>query len=100
VSLPSFKPLVPTQLHLTLVGFNGVRDDTFLGVLHEFAKEDKGKKFTLRDFRSPHPVDAKDAEVSSLHMIFNLKGVFVGKEYFKINHLLFLPFNLARGCTL
>jgi len=33
-------------------------------------------------------------------MIFNLKGVFVGKEYFKINHLLPPPFNLARGPTL
>jgi hypothetical protein len=77
------------------VGFNGAGDDTLLGVLHEFAKEDKGKKFALKDFRSPHPVNAKDAEVSSLHMIFNLKGVFVGMEYFKINHLLLLPFNLA-----
>ncbi len=52
------------QLHLTLVGFNGARDDTLLGVLHEFAKEDKGKKFALRDFRSLPPVDAKDAEVN------------------------------------
>jgi hypothetical protein len=33
-------------------------------------------------------------------MIFNLKGVLVGKEYFRINHLLPPPFNLARGLTL
>jgi hypothetical protein len=72
----------------------------FLGVLHEFAKEDKGKKLVFKDFRSPPLVDAKDVEVSPLHMIFNLKVVFVGKEYFKINHLLLLPFNLAQGCTL
>jgi len=39
-------------------------------------------------------------EVNPLHMIFNLNGVLVGKEYFKINHLLFLAFNLARGPTL
>jgi len=33
-------------------------------------------------------------------VIFDLKGVLVGNEYFKINHLLPLPFNLARGRTL
>ncbi len=59
VSLPSFEPLVPTQLHLTLVGFKGAIDDALFGVLHEFAKEDKGNKFVLKDFRSPPPVDAK-----------------------------------------
>jgi hypothetical protein len=82
------------------VGFNGAIDDALFGVLHEFAKEDKGKKFVLKDFRSPPLVDAKDAKVNPLHMIFNLKRVFVGKEYFKSNHLLLLPFNLARGCIL
>jgi hypothetical protein len=33
-------------------------------------------------------------------MIFNLKRVLVGKDYFKINHFLPLSFNLAWGCTL
>jgi hypothetical protein len=44
-------------------------------VLHEFSKEDKGKKFTFRDFRSPPLIDAKDVEVSPLHIIFNLEGL-------------------------
>jgi len=44
--------------------------------------------------------DVKDAEVNPLHMIFNLKGVLVGKECFKVNHLLPPPFNLAWGPTL
>jgi len=38
--------------------------------------------------------------VSPLHVIIDLKGVFVGKEYFRINHLLLPPFNLAQGRTL
>jgi hypothetical protein len=38
--------------------------------------------------------------VNILHVIFYLKGVLVGKEYFKINHLLPLAFNLAWGPTL
>jgi hypothetical protein len=33
-------------------------------------------------------------------VIFDLKGVLVGKDYFKINHLLPPPFNLARARTL
>ncbi len=33
-------------------------------------------------------------------MIFNLKRVFVGKDYFRINHLMPLPFNLVQGPTL
>jgi hypothetical protein len=33
-------------------------------------------------------------------MIFDLKRVLVGKDYFKINHFLPLSFNLAWGCTL
>jgi hypothetical protein len=38
--------------------------------------------------------------MSPLHVIFNWKGVLVGKDYFKINHLLPPLFNLARGPTL
>jgi hypothetical protein len=33
-------------------------------------------------------------------MIFDLKGVFVGKEYFRINHLLLSTFNLTWCCIL
>jgi hypothetical protein len=38
--------------------------------------------------------------VSPLHVIFNLKGVLVGKDYFKINHLLPPMFNLTQIHTL
>jgi hypothetical protein len=87
--------LFPTWLHSTLARFNGVKVDILLGVFHEFTREDKGKEFTLGVFRSSPPVDAEDTEVSPLHMIFDLKGVLVGKDYFRINHLLPMPFNLA-----
>ncbi len=36
--------------------------------------------------------------MNPLHMIFDLKGVIVGKDYFKINHLLPLLFNLTQEC--
>jgi hypothetical protein len=45
-------------------------------------------------------MDANDAEVNPLHVIFDLKGVLIGKEYFRINHLLPPMFNLARDPTL
>jgi hypothetical protein len=76
------------------VGFDGVKSDKISRVLLEIAKEDKGKEFTFGGSKSFY-VDAKDMEISLLHMIFNLKGVLVGKEYFKSNHLLPLPFNLV-----
>lgn len=38
--------------------------------------------------------------VSPLQMNFDLKKVFVGKYYFRINHLMLLPFNLTEGRTL
>ncbi len=38
--------------------------------------------------------------MSPLHVIFNLKGVLVGKDYFKINHLLPPMFNLTQIHTL
>jgi len=77
------------------VGFDGAKEDALPGVLHETMEEDKGKKLAFGGFRSPPPMDAKDTEVRPLHMIFDLKGVLVGKEYFRINHLLPLPFNSA-----
>lgn len=93
-------PFVLSQLQSPLVGFDiGARNDKLLKVLHEIVEEDKGKKITLEGFKFLL-VDAKDIEVSPLHMIFDLKGVLVGNEYFKINHLLSLPFNLTRGRTL
>ncbi len=82
------------------MGFNGAGDDTLPSVFHETAKENKGKELALRGFRSPPFVNAEDAKVSPLQVIFYLKGVLVGKEYFRINHLLLPPFNLAWGCTL
>jgi hypothetical protein len=45
-------------------------------------------------------MDANDAEVNPLHVIFDLKGVLIGKEYFRINHLLPPMFNLACDPTL
>jgi hypothetical protein len=91
-------PFVSSQLQLPLMGFDGAGNDKLLKVLHEIVEEDKGKKLTLGGFRSPP--DAKDTEGSPLHMIFDLKKVLFRKEYFKINHLLPLPFNLTWGCTL
>lgn len=88
------------HLHSPFVGFDGAEDDGVFGILHETAKEDKGKKPTLGGFRSPPPWDVEDMEVNHLHVIFNLKGILVGKEYFKINHLLLPSFNLAKGPTL
>jgi len=82
------------------VGFDGVGTYTCLRFFHEFAKENEGKELVLEVFKSPLAIDAKDVEVSILHVIFDLKGVFVGKDYFRINHLLPPLFNLTRGPTL
>ncbi len=100
VFLSSFEPLVSIQLHLTFARFDGARDDTLHIVLHEFVEEDKWKELALKSFRSPPPINTKDVKVNPLQMIFNLKRVLVGKDYFKINHFLPLSFNLAWGCTL
>ncbi len=51
-------------------------------------EEDKGLKLAFRGLRIPPLTYEKDAKVSPLHVIFNLKGVLVGKEYFRINQLL------------
>ncbi len=69
-------------------------------ILHAIVEENKGKEFVFGGFKSSFLVDTKDVEVSPLHMIFNLKGVLVGKEYSRVNHFLPLPFNLAWGPTL
>jgi hypothetical protein len=79
------------------VGFNGAKDDGVHGILHKTTKQDKGIEFTFRGFKFPLPMDAEDVEVTSLHMIFDLNGVLVGKEYFRINHLLSPSFNLVRS---
>jgi hypothetical protein len=72
-----------------------VEDDALRGIFHETAKENKGKEFAFGGFGSLLCVDTKHVEVSPLHMIFDLNGVIVGKEYFRINHLLLSSFNLA-----
>jgi len=38
--------------------------------------------------------------VNPLHVFFDLKGVLVGKDYFRINHLLLLLLYLVQGPTL
>jgi len=38
--------------------------------------------------------------MSPLHVIFDSKGVLVGKEYFSINYLLPLPYNIGHLPTL
>ncbi len=80
---------------LPLARFNGLKIDTLPRILHEIIEEDKGKKLAFGGFNSLLLVDVEDTKVSPLHMIFYLKGVFVGKEYFNINHLLPLLFNLT-----
>jgi hypothetical protein len=82
------------------VGFNGATNDNFFKVLHEIVEENTRKELALKGFRFPLPINTKDAKVSPLHVIFDLKGVLVGKEYFKINHFLPSLFNLVRGPTL
>jgi hypothetical protein len=77
------------------MGFDGVGVDKLTRVFHEVAKENNGKEFALRSFRYFPLVDTEDTKVSPLHMIFDLKGVLVGREYFRINHLLLLLFNLT-----
>ncbi len=97
--LPSFGPFVRLYPQSFLARFHGVADEKISQVFLEFAKEDKGAKFAFGGFKFPPPVDAKDTEVSPLHVIFNLKGVLIGKDYFIINHLLSPLFNLVWGCT-
>ncbi len=58
LSLLFFERLVSLQSHSPLVGFVGAGDNTFLGVLHEFAEEDKGKELVLGGFRSPPSITA------------------------------------------
>ncbi len=81
------------------MGFNGATNDKFLRVFHEIVEENTRKELALKGFRFPLPINTKDAKVSPLHVIFDLKGVLVGKEYFKINHFLPPPFHLAQGHT-
>ncbi len=85
---------------MPLAGFDGVEDDAFARILHGTAEEDKGKELAFGGSKSPPLVDVEDTKMSPLHVIFDFKGVLVGKEYFKVNHLLPLPFNLAQGLTL
>jgi len=85
---------------MTIVGFDGARNEKPLLVLHEIVEEDKGPQLAFGGLKSPSPIDTKGAKVSPLHVIFNLKGVLVGKDYFRINHLLPPTFNLIQIHTL
>ncbi len=86
--------------HSPLTRFDCAEDDALPRVFHENVEEDKGKELVLGGFISPLLVDTEDAEVNPLHAIFDLKGVLVGKEYFKVNHFLPPLFKLAQGPTL
>ncbi len=77
------------------MGFNGAGDEKLPKVLHEIAEEDKGPELTFKDFISLPAIDTKDVEVNPLYVIFDLKGVLVGIDYFRINHLLPSLFNIA-----
>jgi hypothetical protein len=87
-------------LQSPLVGFDWVEDEKLPPVLHGIVEEDNGLEFSFEGLKSPPLVDIEDAEVSPLHMIFELKGVFVGKEYFRINHMMPLLYNITRNHTL
>jgi hypothetical protein len=82
------------------VGFDGAGNERLLGIIHETIEEDKGPKLAFKCFRSLPLIDEEDVEVNPLHMIFDLIGVLIGRDYFKINHLLPPPFNFFWGCTL
>jgi hypothetical protein len=54
-------------------------------------KKSRGLEFQMASsvgFKSPPITDENDPKVSPLHIIFDLKNVLVGKQYFVINHLL------------
>ncbi len=52
--------------------------------MHGSANKNKGKELIFGGFKSPLLVDAKDMKVNPLHVIFNLNGVLVGKEYLEL----------------
>jgi hypothetical protein len=64
------------------------------------SEEDKGSNdlqlIASKCFKSLYYNDARNPKVSPLHIIFDFKGVLVGKQYFTINNLLILPFNQCR----
>ncbi len=82
---------------MPFIRFDNAKDVKLPPILHEIGEEDiRGSKLPFKGFKSCLLVDARDFEVSFLHVIFDLKGVLVGKEYFSINHLLPLPYSV--GC--
>jgi hypothetical protein len=100
MSLLALRPFVPLHLQSPFARFHGVGNLKIYWIFHEIIEEDKGPKFTFKGLKSPPPIDTKDTEVNPLHIIFNLEGVLIGKDYFEINHLLPPPFHLAWGRTL
>jgi len=79
-SFPSLRPFVPLWPQLPLVGFDGAKDEKLLPVLHEIVEKDMGLELSLEGFRSLPPIDTGDVEVIPLHVIFDLQGVFVGRN--------------------
>ncbi len=73
------------------MGFNGAKDDAFLGILHGIVEEDKVKELVLGGIKSLLVVDAEDTKVNPLHMIFHLKKVLGGKEYFCVKSYEYVP---------
>ncbi len=67
----------------------------FLEFSMKLSKKIKGKNLPSKVL-----VNTKDVEISPLHVIFDLKWVLVGKEYFNFNDLLPLLFKLVWGHTL
>jgi hypothetical protein len=82
----SIFPILPTNgldvITFNLTRFHGVETNTRPRFFHESAKENKRTKLIFRVFTSPLLVDAEDMEVNPLHVIFDLKKVLVGKDYF------------------
>jgi hypothetical protein len=86
---------------LSFIGLDDARDVKLLAIVHEIGEQDtRGSKLPFRGFKSPPPIDVKDFEMSLLHVIFYLKRVLLGKEYFPINHLLLMPYSIGRFRTL
>ncbi len=62
------------------MGFNGAKDEKLLPILQEIIEKDMGLELFIEGFRYFPPVDTEDVEVIPLHVIFDLKGVFVGRN--------------------
>jgi hypothetical protein len=91
---PILQAICPITTIIALCRIQWGGDEKLCGILHETIEEGKGPKLALGSLKSSPPIDTKDTKVSPLHTTFNLKGVLVKKDHFRINHLLPLLFNL------